>query len=142
MYPNGKMRIEGIHHNLQRPFLRPVAIYREARPTYSPKLFDWFASIAADRELAWDCGCGNGQAARLVVHPSEYFECLPPDLGLPRNLPLQSPESPQSCRPRAFLLDLGKARGGDSGSSFEERLRFRIATTKKGFSFQRLTSQQ
>ena len=37
-------------------------IYREARPTYPPQLFAWFAQQAPDRQLAWDCGCGNGQA--------------------------------------------------------------------------------
>jgi SAM-dependent methyltransferase len=37
-------------------------IYREARPTYPPQLFTWLAQQTPDRELAWDCGCGNGQA--------------------------------------------------------------------------------
>ncbi len=37
-------------------------IYREARPTYPPQLFAWLAQQVRDRELAWDCGCGNGQA--------------------------------------------------------------------------------
>jgi len=37
-------------------------VYREARPTYPPALFSWLAGLAPDRELAWDCGCGNGQA--------------------------------------------------------------------------------
>ncbi len=39
-----------------------AAIYREARPTYPAALFEWLAQQAPDRELAWDCGCGNGQA--------------------------------------------------------------------------------
>jgi SAM-dependent methyltransferase len=39
-----------------------AGIYREARPTYPPALFDWIAGQAPDRRLAWDCGCGNGQA--------------------------------------------------------------------------------
>ena len=39
-----------------------AAIYREARPTYPPQLFAWLAQQTPDRELAWDCGCGNGQA--------------------------------------------------------------------------------
>jgi len=37
-------------------------IYREARPTYPPALFAWLAQQAPDRDLAWDAGCGNGQA--------------------------------------------------------------------------------
>jgi len=38
-------------------------IYREARPSYPPALFAWLAQQAPDRELAWDAGCGNGQAS-------------------------------------------------------------------------------
>lgn len=38
-------------------------LYREARPTYPEALFDWLAAQAPDRALAWDCGCGNGQAS-------------------------------------------------------------------------------
>lgn len=39
-----------------------AAVYREARPTYPDELFAWLAQQAPDRTLAWDCGCGNGQA--------------------------------------------------------------------------------
>jgi SAM-dependent methyltransferase len=39
-----------------------AAIYHQARPTYPPELFAWLAKLAPDTELAWDCGCGNGQA--------------------------------------------------------------------------------
>jgi SAM-dependent methyltransferase len=37
--------------------------YREARPTYPETLFDWLAAQASERALAWDVGCGNGQAS-------------------------------------------------------------------------------
>jgi len=37
--------------------------YREARPLYPPALFDWLAREAPVRTLAWDAGCGNGQAS-------------------------------------------------------------------------------
>ena len=44
-------------------------IYRRARPTYPPALFAWLADAAPDRELAWDAGCGNGQATvALAAH--------------------------------------------------------------------------
>lgn len=46
-------------------------VYREARPTYPPALFRWLAAQAPDRALAWDCGCGNGQA---TVALAEHFE--------------------------------------------------------------------
>lgn len=37
--------------------------YHEARPTYPEALFDWLAAQAPARSLAWDAGCGNGQAS-------------------------------------------------------------------------------
>ncbi len=37
-------------------------VYRDARPTYPPELFAWLREQAPDNALAWDCGCGNGQA--------------------------------------------------------------------------------
>jgi ubiquinone/menaquinone biosynthesis C-methylase UbiE len=37
--------------------------YREARPLYPSALFDWLAEAAPARTLAWDAGCGNGQAS-------------------------------------------------------------------------------
>jgi SAM-dependent methyltransferase len=38
-------------------------LYRAARPIYPEALFAWLAAQAPDRALAWDCGCGNGQAS-------------------------------------------------------------------------------
>jgi SAM-dependent methyltransferase len=37
--------------------------YARARPTYPAVLFQELARLAPGRELAWDCGTGNGQAA-------------------------------------------------------------------------------
>jgi SAM-dependent methyltransferase len=46
-----------------------AAIYREARPTYPDELFTWLARQSPDTGLAWDCGCGNGQASvALAAH--------------------------------------------------------------------------
>ena len=43
--------------------------YLAHRPTYPDELFDWAASLAPDRSLAWDCACGSGQAtAELARH--------------------------------------------------------------------------
>lgn len=39
------------------------SVYHEARPTYPEALFDWLASQVPTRLLAWDVGCGNGQAS-------------------------------------------------------------------------------
>jgi SAM-dependent methyltransferase len=36
--------------------------YAAFRPHYPTAMFVWLAAQAPRRELAWDCGCGNGQA--------------------------------------------------------------------------------
>ena len=38
-------------------------LYHAARPTYPDALFDWLAMQTSARDLAWDVGCGNGQAS-------------------------------------------------------------------------------
>jgi SAM-dependent methyltransferase len=40
-----------------------AAAYARFRPTYPPPLFEWLAAQAPARQLAWDAGTGNGQAA-------------------------------------------------------------------------------
>ncbi len=47
-----------------------AAAYREFRPSYPPELFAFLASVSPGRELAWDCGCGSGQAS---VPLAEHF---------------------------------------------------------------------
>ena len=42
---------------------RQAADYAKFRPRYPEELFDYLASIAPGRQLAWDCGTGNGQAS-------------------------------------------------------------------------------
>lgn len=43
--------------------------YAAARPRYPGALYDWLAAQCARRELAWDAGCGNGQATvALAAH--------------------------------------------------------------------------
>ena len=41
--------------------------YAAFRPQYPESLFDWLASIAPRRDLAWDCACGSGQASRPLA---------------------------------------------------------------------------
>ncbi len=41
--------------------------YSQYRPGYPQPLFDFLASLAPQRELAWDCATGNGQAARELA---------------------------------------------------------------------------
>jgi cyclopropane fatty-acyl-phospholipid synthase-like methyltransferase len=37
--------------------------YRDSRPSPPPDLIEYLASLAPARDLAWDCGTGNGQVA-------------------------------------------------------------------------------
>lgn len=49
------------------------ADYARYRPRYPDSLFDFLAGAAPSRELAWDCGTGNGQAAVQLGH---RFQCV------------------------------------------------------------------
>jgi SAM-dependent methyltransferase len=40
-----------------------AADYAKFRPGYPEALFDWIAAQTPGHDLAWDCGCGNGQAS-------------------------------------------------------------------------------
>jgi len=44
-------------------FSRQAADYAKFRPGYPQELFGCLGRIAPSRQLAWDCGTGNGQAA-------------------------------------------------------------------------------
>lgn len=52
-------------------FSEQPAAYAAARPRYPEALFDAIAALAPGRARAWDCGCGNGQAA---VGLARHFE--------------------------------------------------------------------
>jgi SAM-dependent methyltransferase len=47
-----------------------AAGYASYRPRYPRQLFEWLASVAPNRRVAWDCGTGSGQAA---VGLAEHF---------------------------------------------------------------------
>src|SRR5690606_13750301 len=50
-------------------FSKLAAAYAAHRPGYPAALFAYLAALAPARDLAWDCGAGNGQAAvSLVAH--------------------------------------------------------------------------
>jgi SAM-dependent methyltransferase len=44
-------------------FSKQATDYAKFRPRYPQELFDYLGSIVPSRQLAWDCGTGNGQAA-------------------------------------------------------------------------------
>ncbi|BBM03666.1 class I SAM-dependent methyltransferase [Microbulbifer sp. GL-2] len=48
------------HHKL---FNDKSALYEGARPSYPSELFECLSNLSPSNELAWDCACGNGQAA-------------------------------------------------------------------------------
>jgi SAM-dependent methyltransferase len=55
-----------------------AARYRDARPHYPRELFAWLASQCSARGLAWDAGCGNGQASTaLAAHFDEVYATDP-----------------------------------------------------------------
>ena len=60
-------------------FSTQSAIYRTARPRYAPALFEWLATQAPSRTLAWDAGCGTGQASlglAAILGPSDGAKAL------------------------------------------------------------------
>lgn len=53
-------------------------LYRQFRPTYPPALFAWLAELAPARDLAWDAGTGNGQAALMLAEVFAAVEASDP----------------------------------------------------------------
>lgn len=53
--------------NFKDHFSGHAADYANARPGYSPALFEWLAAQCSEHHLAWDAGCGNGQASRALA---------------------------------------------------------------------------
>lgn len=51
--------------------------YTRYRPGYPTALFDWLAMQTVRHETAWDCGCGNGQAA--IALAAYYRQVLATD---------------------------------------------------------------
>ena len=44
-------------------FSKQATDYAKFRPRYPQEMFEYLGRIAPSRQLAWDCGTGNGQAA-------------------------------------------------------------------------------
>ncbi|HKP28442.1 MAG TPA: class I SAM-dependent methyltransferase [Gemmatimonadales bacterium] len=61
-------------------FSRDSKEYAEYRPSYPEELFAWLASVGPGREMAWDAGTGNGQAAvALAAHYEHVIASDPSD---------------------------------------------------------------
>ena len=52
-------------------FSERASLYAAYRPLYPRELFEYLASLAPQRVLAWDCATGNGQAATGLA---KFFE--------------------------------------------------------------------
>ncbi len=50
-----------------------AAQYAQSRPGYPPALFDYLASLCAERHCCWDCACGSGQATTALA---AHFESV------------------------------------------------------------------
>jgi SAM-dependent methyltransferase len=53
-------------------------LYLAARPHYPDALFAWIAETAPARGLAWDAGCGNGQASVALARHFEHVIATDP----------------------------------------------------------------
>ena len=51
-------------------FSKQAIAYSKYRPVYPNKLVEEIISFCSNKELAWDCACGNGQMSQLL---SPYF---------------------------------------------------------------------
>ncbi|HYG50327.1 MAG TPA: class I SAM-dependent methyltransferase [Flavobacteriales bacterium] len=59
-------------------FSNHAAAYKKYRPNYPPELFKYLSSLVNEHNLAWDCGCGNGQAATgLATHFKNVYATDP-----------------------------------------------------------------
>lgn len=54
--------------------------YAKFRPGYPAALYDWVAAQTTAHDLAWDCGCGNGQAS--VPLAERYARVVGTDLSV------------------------------------------------------------
>ena len=64
--------------SFQDHFSAHAAAYADARPHYPAALFAWLAAQTPQPTLAWDAGCGNGQASvALAAHFQAVFASDP-----------------------------------------------------------------
>lgn len=49
-------------------------LYATFRPTYPQEMYQFILNLTQGRERAWDCGTGNGQAARVLAKSFEHVD--------------------------------------------------------------------
>ncbi len=64
--------------SFQDHFSSQASGYARARPVYPPALFADLARLAPGRQLAWDAGTGNGQAAVALAAHFEHIVATEP----------------------------------------------------------------
>jgi len=52
-------------------FSKQSDLYARFRPTYPKELYDYILSFVNEKDIAWDCATGNGQAAVVLA---DYFK--------------------------------------------------------------------
>lgn len=52
-------------------FSKQANLYAKFRPEYPPELYNFILKNTKNRETAWDCATGNGQAAKVLA---QHFE--------------------------------------------------------------------
>lgn len=92
-------------------FSSHAAAYADARPGYPPELFRWLSSQCAGHALAWDAGCGNGQASvALAAHFARVFASDPSAAQIASALPDSrveyAVEPAEQCRLESASVDL------------------------------------
>lgn len=53
-------------------FSKQASGYAQYRPHYPPVLFDFLNSLVTQKQLAWDCGTGNGQVAAQLASSFQH----------------------------------------------------------------------
>jgi len=59
-------------------FSAVAAQYANARPEYPAALFDWIATVVPARAVAWEAGCGSGQASRDLARVFDRVHATDP----------------------------------------------------------------
>jgi SAM-dependent methyltransferase len=88
--------------NFKDHFSTHAAGYADARPGYPDEMFEWLALQCPRRRLAWDAGCGNGQASiALAGFFGEVFATDPSEEQIKRAPPHErvsyAVESAEDC---------------------------------------------
>lgn len=83
--------------------------YARARPDYPAALFEWIASNAPSRSLAWEAGCGSGQATRGLARHFDRVYATDPSAAQLAQVP--------AIAHVAFAMEPGERCGLETGSA-------------------------